>query len=171
MAGQVLNSEPEIRNPAFKDRCERVARSGFRVSHPPEYAPLFNSAIISTKKRKGATLIESIEKAELAARAALDKKAKDPVILELKGLTVIADYFIICSGESTTQVKAIADHVQEVLRKEGEKPLGVEGTDYAHWVLLDYGDVIVHVFEAETRAYYELEKFWLDAPRITVKDK
>lgn len=61
--------------------------------------------------------------------------------------------------------------MQEVLRKEGEKPLGVEGTDYAHWVLLDYGDVIVHVFKAETRAYYELEKFWLDAPRITVKDK
>lgn len=63
-------------------------------------------------------------------------------------------------------MKAIADHVEEVLRRSGVKPLGAEGRDYAHWVLLDYGDVIVHVFEGETRAYYELEKFWLDAPRI-----
>ncbi|MFZ5997517.1 MAG: ribosome silencing factor [Nitrospirota bacterium] len=104
------------------------------------------------------------------ANAALDKKAKETLILELKGLTVIADYFVICSGESTTQVKAIADHIEEVLRQQGIKPQGIEGAEYAHWILMDYGDVIVHVFEEETRAFYELEKFWLDAPRIPIEE-
>jgi ribosome-associated protein len=80
---------------------------------------------------------------------------------------VIADYFVICSGTSTTQVKAIADNIEQKLREEGIRPIGVEGRDNAHWVLIDYGDVVVHIFEEETRAYYELEKFWLDAPRIS----
>ena len=90
------------------------------------------------------------------------------MILELKKLTVIADYFVICSGESTTQVKAIADNIETKLREKGIKPIGLEGQDHAHWVLIDYGDVVVHIFEEETRGYYELEKFWLDAPRIPV---
>lgn len=94
------------------------------------------------------------------------KKAKDTVILELKGLTIIADYFIICSGESTTQVKAITEHIEAEFRKKSMKPLSVEGLSYAHWALVDYGDVVVHVFEEETRDYYELEKLWLDAPRV-----
>jgi ribosome-associated protein len=113
--------------------------------------------------------IESRNKALEAARASLDKKAKDTIVLELKNLTVIADYFVICSGESTTQVKAIAEHIEETFKKYGIKPLSIEGKGYAHWVLMDYGDVIVHVFEDETRAYYELEKFWLDAPRIAIE--
>ena len=102
------------------------------------------------------------------AEAAMDKKSKDTVILELKDLTVIADYFVICSGTSSTQVKAIADNVEHKLREEGLRPIGVEGRDNAQWVLIDYGDVVVHVFEEEARAYYELEKFWLDAPKISL---
>jgi ribosome-associated protein len=82
---------------------------------------------------------------------------------------VISDYFVICSGESTTQVKAIADNVEGKLKDHGFKPLGIEGLSFARWVLMDYGDVIVHIFEEDTRAYYELEKFWLDAPRILVE--
>ena len=89
----------------------------------------------------------------------------------MKDLTVIADYFVVCSGDSTTQVKAIADNIEEALRKQGKKPLGTEGSRFATWILMDYGDIIVHVFEEETRAYYELEKFWLDAPRIPVEDE
>lgn len=112
------------------------------------------------------THIESKAKAIEAAQAALDKKAKDTVVLELKDLTIIADYFVVCSGESTTQVKAIVENVEKKLREYGQKPMGIEGLNTARWVLMDYGDVIVHVFEEETRAYYELEKFWLDAPRI-----
>jgi ribosome-associated protein len=125
-----------------------------------------NSAIIFTKLERSITHIESKAKAIEAAQAALDKKAKDMVVLELKDLTIIADYFVVCSGESTTQVKAIVENVEKKLREYGQKPMGIEGLNTARWVLMDYGDVIVHVFEEETRAYYELEKFWLDAPRI-----
>ena len=125
-----------------------------------------NSAIIFTKSERSITHIESKAKAIEAAQAALDKKAKDTVVLELKDLTIIADYFVVCSGESTTQVKAIVENVEKKLREYGQKPMGIEGLNTARWVLMDYGDVIVHVFEEETRAYYELEKFWLDAPRI-----
>ncbi|MCD5412373.1 ribosome silencing factor [Thermodesulfovibrionales bacterium] len=86
------------------------------------------------------------------------------------GLTVIADYFVICSGESAAQVKTIVEHVKEILKGHGARPLNIEGMSFARWVLIDYGDVVVHVFESETRAYYELEKFWLDAPKIAFED-
>jgi len=101
----------------------------------------------------------------------MDKKAKDVIILELKDLSIIADYFLICSGESTTQVKAIADAIGEKFSKRGMRPLGIEGLNNSRWVLIDYGDVIIHVFEEETRDYYQLEKLWLDAPRIPVEEK
>lgn len=105
-----------------------------------------------------------------AAQAALRKKAADVVVLELTGLTVIADYFVICAGESTTQVRAIADSVEEEFLKRGIRPLGIEGREYSHWILLDYGDVVIHVFEEETRQYYELERLWLDAKLIPVDE-
>ncbi|MEW6162848.1 MAG: ribosome silencing factor [Nitrospirota bacterium] len=100
------------------------------------------------------------------ARVALDKKAKDVLILDLKGLTIIADYFVICSGESTTHVRAVAEGMEERSARAGTRPLGVEGLNYSHWVLIDYGDVIVHIFEEGTRNFYELEKLWIDAERI-----
>lgn len=116
--------------------------------------------------------IESRIKAIEAARVSLDKKAKDTLILELKDLTFIADYFVICSGENVSQVKAIVEHIGEILKRDyGIKPMRIEGLGYAHWVLMDYGDVVIHIFEDETRAYYELEKFWLDAPRIPLYDE
>lgn len=105
-----------------------------------------------------------------AAALALDRKALDVQVLKLEGLSVIADYFVICSGESTTQVKAVAEHIKKTFSKKNIKLLGLEGLGFAHWVLMDYGDVVVHVFEDETRAYYELEKLWLDAPRIPVSE-
>ncbi|UCG79457.1 MAG: ribosome silencing factor [Nitrospirota bacterium] len=114
-------------------------------------------------------MLKSLEKARLIAKASQDKKSVDPVIIEIKDLTVIADYFVVCSGESKTQVGAISDHINEELRKSGIKPRTVEGADFNNWVLLDYGDVIAHVFDAETRSFYELEKLWLDAPRISIK--
>lgn len=105
-----------------------------------------------------------------AAEAALKKKALDVTILELSGLTVIADYFVICSGESTTQVKAVAQFIEETFAQERLKPLGIEGVAHSHWILLDYGDVIIHVFEKETRAYYNLEKLWMDAKIIEINE-
>jgi ribosome-associated protein len=100
------------------------------------------------------------------ANAALDKKAKDVLVLNLKGMTIIADYFVICSGESTTQIRSIAEGVEDRFSKAGIKPLGIEGLNYSHWVLIDYGDVIIHIFEDATRDFYELEKLWMDAEKI-----
>ncbi len=99
------------------------------------------------------------------------KKARETLILELRDLAIFTDYFVICSGDSTTQVKAIAEHIETEFMKNSIRPLSIEGLRYAHWVLMDYGDVIVHVFEDETRVYYELEKLWLDAPRIVIPEE
>ena len=114
--------------------------------------------------------LKSRDLAVKAAEAALKKKALDVTILDLSGLTVIADYFVICSGESTTQVKAVAESIEEELAKKREKPLGIEGAAHSHWILLDYGDVVIHVFEKETRAYYNLEKLWMDAKTIEIDE-
>lgn len=115
--------------------------------------------------REGVPL-ESKNKAFVAAKAALDKKAKDVIILDLQGITTIADYFVICSGENTPQVKAIEEHIEAKLEEEGVGLLRVEGMRYCNWILMDYGDVIIHIFEEEMRAFYELEKLWIDAKRI-----
>lgn len=87
----------------------------------------------------------------------------------MRELVYFTDYFIICSGASTQQVDAIASNVEDELIKLGHKPQGREGRHGSLWVLLDFGSVVVHVFEQETRKYYELEKLWLDAPRLKVK--
>jgi ribosome-associated protein len=89
-----------------------------------------------------------------------DKKAADIVLLDLGGLTTMADAFVICSGGSERQLGAIADGIVEGLRDTGVKPLGREGTPESHWILLDYGDVIVHVFTPPERDYYQLERHW-----------
>lgn len=112
--------------------------------------------------------LESRDFSVRAAEAALNKKALDVTILDLSGLTVIADYFVICSGESTTHVRAIAEFMEETFARGKIKPLGVEGAAHSHWILLDYGDVIIHVFEKETRAYYNLEKLWMDAKTVEI---
>ncbi|WP_141266102.1 ribosome silencing factor [Thermodesulfovibrio sp. Kuro-1] len=113
--------------------------------------------------------MDSKEKALKTAEFLHDKKAQDIKILELKELTIITDYFVICSAESTTQVKALAEYLQEIMQQEGYKLYGIEGFSHAHWVLMDYGDVIVHIFLEETRRYYDLERLWLDAPRIQIE--
>jgi len=87
----------------------------------------------------------------------------------LKELSTIADYFVICSGENPVQIKAIAEAIQENFSKQKIFPLGKEGLDFARWVLVDYGDIIINIFDEETRDYYALEKLWIDAPRIPVE--
>ncbi|NOY39533.1 MAG: ribosome silencing factor [Nitrospirae bacterium] len=112
-----------------------------------------------------------MEKARLAVKAALDKKAKDVLMLDLKDLSIMSDYFVICSGESTTHVRSIVDNIEREFRLKKITPSGIEGYKMSQWVLMDYSDVIVHVFEEETRSFYELEKLWLDAPRIDIKEE
>jgi ribosome-associated protein len=107
-------------------------------------------------------------KVRCAARAALDKKALDVVVLDVQGVSGITDYFLVCSGRSTTHLQTISDGIREALKDEGVRPLHAEGTADSGWVLLDYGDVLMHVFLEQTRAYYALERLWGDAPSIPV---
>jgi len=102
-----------------------------------------------------------------AVRAAESKQAKDIVALDVRGATSFADYFVICSGASSRQVQAIADEVAQQLRIRGERPSSLEGYSNAEWVLIDYGDLVVHVFSPKTRVYYDLERLWRDAKPVT----
>lgn len=104
---------------------------------------------------------------DLYVQAALSRKAEGLIALDVRDLTSIADAFIICSGRSNRQVSAIADSIQQFLRKHGIRPLHVEGAKEGHWVLMDYGHVIIHVFYETTRFFYDLEGLWADARRIT----
>ena len=108
---------------------------------------------------------EALSLARMAVDAAADKKAENIILLDLRKLSSVADYFVICSGVVDRQLEAIAGHVQEVLRSEyGQKPRHVEGNGDAGWVLVDYVDVVVHVFTPSLRTYYNLEGLWMPAP-------
>ena len=102
------------------------------------------------------------------AKLVLEKKASDVVILDVRGMTSYADYFVIASGESERQVAAMADGVDEKLRADGIRPIGTEGHETGHWVLLDYGEVVAHLFHSEQRSFYDLEGLWADAAREPV---
>jgi ribosome-associated protein len=106
-----------------------------------------------------------------AVRAALDKKAADVVVLDLRNTSAFTDFFVLCSGTSQRQVKAIADAVEEALRAARVRPAHVEGYDRADWILMDFFTFIVHVFTPQTRAFYSLERLWGDAERIDVSDE
>ena len=105
----------------------------------------------------------------LAAGAALEKRALDLTVLDLQGLSGIADFFLICSARSTTQADTIAEAVRVDLRAHGVRPRHTEGSAESGWLLLDYGDVVVHVFLEATRVFYALERLWGDAPLLSVE--
>jgi ribosome-associated protein len=105
-------------------------------------------------------------KSLLCVKAAIEKKAFDLVLLEMKGIASFTDYFLICSGKSDRQVQAISQAVEEALGKEGIRLLGQEGKVEGKWILMDYGDVVVHIFLEPIRGFYDLEGLWIDAPRI-----
>ena len=107
--------------------------------------------------------------ARRAARAALDKRAADLVVLDVRGISTVTDYFLMCSGRSTTHVESIADAIRAELKTDGIRPLHAEGVAASGWILLDYGDVLAHVFLEDTRAYYALERLWGDAPTVEVE--
>jgi ribosome-associated protein len=105
----------------------------------------------------------------LYINAVLGKKAYELVVLDVRGLTSVADIFIICSGRSNRQVSAIAEHIQRELKQHKIMPLSVEGSKEGHWVLLDYGHVVIHVFYEPVRQFYDLEGLWVDAKRIRTR--
>ncbi len=106
------------------------------------------------------------EKALLCVRYALERKAYDLVLMEVGALTSLADYFLICTGRSDTQVQAITQSIDENLRRYNVRPLSMEGYARGQWVVIDYGDVVVHVFYEPVREFYDLERLWARAPRV-----
>jgi ribosome-associated protein len=107
-----------------------------------------------------------LDVARRVVELAEDKKAAEILLLELIGLTTVADYFVICSGGSERQIDAVADGIIEGLRAEGIRPIGREGTPASHWILIDFGVVVVHVFTPPERDFYSLEKHWAEAKTI-----
>ena len=110
--------------------------------------------------------LEGIQIARLAVAAASDKQANDIILLDTRKLMALADYFVVCSGESDKQLRAIEDEVEHKLKQAGASLLHQEGTPDSGWILLDYGDVIVHIFSAPERQYYRLEELWNKAALV-----
>ncbi|HTL44299.1 MAG TPA: ribosome silencing factor [Vicinamibacterales bacterium] len=121
----------------------------------------------ATKRKRSPRLTGEIAK---AVRAALDKKAQDIVVLDLRHTPAFTDFFLVCSGQTQRQVHAIADAVEESLKAAKIRPSHIEGYDRAEWVLMDYFTFIVHIFTPQTRAFYSLERLWGDATKIEVSD-
>ena len=107
-----------------------------------------------------------IEKAKLCLTTILERKAVDPVLLHVENLTTVTDYFLITGGTSTRQVQAIARHLQKTLKEREMPRYGIEGEQEGHWILLDYGEVVIHIFYQPIREFYDLEGLWVEAPEV-----
>ena len=125
---------------------------------------------LKEEERECATQAKEVGVGELLARRAaelaLEKKCEEVKILDLRGLTSVTDYFVIITADSERKAKAAAEHIIDELREDGERPMHVEGMDSMHWILLDYIDVVVHIFMPDERRFYDLESLWSDAPIV-----
>ncbi len=155
--------------PETSKRTETKRGQGKAEGQPDEAAKL-NAEEGAAASTAAASLAEPLDgRVVTALHAAADKKAAGLVVLDLRAVASFTDYFVIASGTNVRQVQAVADEVVERVRKEHRsKPARVEGYSTAEWVLLDYGDFIVHVFEEKARRFYDLERLWRDAARVPV---
>lgn len=112
--------------------------------------------------------MKSVDKAKLCLKIIQERKAIEPMLLDVRNLTSITDYFLITSGSSTRQVQAIARHLQKELRDAGYRPLGMEGEQEGKWVLMDYDDVVIHIFYQPIREFYNLEGLWVEAKEVAL---
>jgi ribosome-associated protein len=110
--------------------------------------------------------LPSLERASLCARVAADNKARDVIVLDMRGLTPLYDFFVLATGNSRRQVHTITEEIDAAMRDQGDARLSVEGYQASKWVVQDYGDVVVHVFDPAMREYYAVEDLWADAPRV-----
>ena len=142
-----------VSEPILADLRSRIAM--------PEGGPL---SIVTT--RAAQRLLPSLERACLSARVAAENKARDVVVLDMRGITPLYDFFVLATGASRRQIHTISEEIDAALHREGDKRLGIEGYEASKWVVQDYGDVVVHVFNPDTREYYAIEDLWADAPRV-----
>jgi ribosome-associated protein len=128
-------------------------------------------AVSPSKATASAVNHPGLRRARIAARVAAENRGRDVVILDLRELTCIFDFFVLVSGASRRQLHAISEEIDRVLEKElGDRRLGIEGYEESRWILLDYGDVVVHMFEPETRSYYAIEELWGQARRVPLEE-
>jgi ribosome-associated protein len=139
-------------------------RSDLQSSHPlAEGGPLNVATVRSEMTPQART---AIERAGLCARVAEENKARDVAILDMRGITPLYDFLILATGTSRRQIHTLAEEIDAAMHAEGEKRLSIEGYDAGNWVVQDYGDIVVHVFNQDTRDYYALEDLWADAPHL-----
>ena len=115
--------------------------------------------------------MQTLDKAKLCVKIIGEKKALDPILIKVGKLTSITDYFLSASGNSSRQVQAITRHLQRRMREEGFRADGIEGEQEGHWVLMDYGDIVIHLFYQPSREFYDLEGLWIEAPRVNLEDE
>ena len=126
----------------------------------------------SENDQKMASQVKEVDVAELLAKRvaelSLEKKCEELKVLDLRGLTSVTDFFVIVTADSERKAKAAAEHIVDELKGDGERPMHVEGMDTMHWILLDYVDVVVHIFMPDERRFYDLESLWSDAPVVSL---
>jgi ribosome-associated protein len=120
----------------------------------------------TTRTAKTQTTVSNLDRACLSARVALDNKGRNVVVLDMRGITPLYDFFVLATGASRRQIHTIAEEIDAALNREGDRRLSIAGYEASKWVVQDYGDVMVHVFDGPTREYYSLEDLWADAPRV-----
>ena len=154
-------------------RGKAPARARGKAAEPKRKRPAVRSAPAAAAPAAPSTPPEPLgpdtarPRAVDIAKAGLDKKAEEVLVLDVRGLTSCADYFVLMTADSERQAGAIADAVDERLKAQGASKVGVEGYESGRWILIDYGDVVAHVFNREARSFYDLEGLWADAPRFT----
>ena len=122
---------------------------------------------VATVKRASTPVLAVAEdRACLCARVAADNKARDVVVLDMRGITPLYDFIVLATGTSRRQIHTLAEEIDAGLRAEGDERLGIEGYEASKWVVQDYGDVVIHVFDPDTRDYYKLEELWADAVKV-----
>jgi len=146
------STSPTARQKAIRSRSIRAAQD----AHPTQ----------AVDRRDPNRVNQALENARFAARIADDNRAKDIVLLDLRKATPLLDFFVIATANSRRQSHAIASEIDAEMKKRGEHKLGLEGSEEGRWILIDYGDFVVHIFSAEGRAYYALEDIWGDTPRV-----
>lgn len=161
---------------AGKRPAAKAPRSGRSAAAPRRKAQPPRKAAAPARRPTPAAPVAPPEAPDVArptalaiARAALDKKAEDVTVFDVRGLTSYADYFVVVTADSDRQASAIADHVEQTMKKQGVPKVGVEGYETGRWILVDYGDVVAHVMNRESRGFYDLEGLWADAPRFAVE--
>jgi ribosome-associated protein len=122
--------------------------------------------VATVRSELASPTLAAVDRAVLCARVAEDNKGRDVVVLDMRGITPLYDYFVLATGISRRQIHTLAEEIDAELRAVGDRRLSIEGYEASKWVVQDYGDIVVHVFDPETRNYYGLEDLWADAPRL-----